>query len=453
MQVQIIESLRDNRTTAVRSCHGSGKTWTAARAIMWFLLAYPGSVCLSTAPTYRQVVELIWREIRTAYGQSVIPIGGRLLKDKLELGSDWFALGLSTSTPDYFQGFHSEHVLMVVDEPPGVDEVIFAAIDGILSTASSRMLMIGNPTSLSGRFYNSFKNPDVAKIRISVFDTPNFYMNNIKTIDDLRNKELVMKSSDKLHNNRLVSPIWAREKLLEWGEDSPMFQSRVMGNFPSQAENTLIPLNKIEQATTDERREMLEKKYEGTNPLRYYGMDVARFGSDSTVILSRIQDIVDSIKSYQKEDTMQTTGRAIAALTDKPGRMNIDIIGIGSGVYDRMIELEIPYTYGVNVAQSAIQPDRFTNLRAELFWILREKFINDEIYIPYDETLMADLASLEYSFTSRGQIQLESKDEIKKRIGRSPDMADALALSYNGFASSGGSVMKVGKQNIFRRVT
>ena len=332
-QLNIIESLRDNRTTAVRSCHGSGKSWTAARAILWFLYAYPNSVCLSTAPTYRQVVQVIWREVRTAHRKSILPLGGAMLKDRLDLDTDWYALGLSTGDPDAFQGFHSEHILVVVDEPPGVEEPIFNAIDGVLSSASSRMLMIGNPTSLSGRFYESFKRPSVHKMKISAFDTPNFTTNGIKTIEELKKADL---SKLKIVNPRLVSPQWVMEKVEEWGEDSPLFQARVYGDFPSQGDKTLIPLNKIEMATTDERLIKLQKKINakkggvGTN---HYGVDVARYGTDKSVILRREDDIVRSIDSFAKQDTMTTVGAIMAQNHDIPGKINIDVIGIGSGVY------------------------------------------------------------------------------------------------------------------------
>ena len=146
---------------------------------------------------------------------------------------------------------------------------------------------------------------------------------------------------------------------------------------------------------------------------------------------------------------MTTVGAIMAQNHDIPGKINIDVIGIGSGVYDRLEELGVPDITAVNVAEKPMDTERFGNLRAEIFWNLREKFINDEIYIPNDPVLMAELSAIEYKFTSRGQIMLESKDELKKRTGRSPDRADALALSYTGVSSA--KSFSLGKHSLFRR--
>jgi reverse gyrase len=119
-QEQIIESVRDNSNTCVASGHGVGKTFISACATLWFLCTHYGARVITTAPTNRQVESILWAEIWNLYKNSVVPLGGRLLKTSLNLEEKWFALGLSTDDPDRFQGHHSAHLLLVMDEAPGI---------------------------------------------------------------------------------------------------------------------------------------------------------------------------------------------------------------------------------------------------------------------------------------------------------------------------------------------
>ena len=178
LQAEILRSVRDNMRTAVRSCHGIGKTFTAAMCILWFLYTRPKAIVLSTAPTWRQVEKLIWKEIRSAYRESVVPLGGNLLPKTPELHlihDEWYAAGLSTNEPDRFQGFHEEHILVIVDEAAGVNLEIYEAIEGILTSSGARLLLIGNPTAIGTPFYDAFtKNIGYKTFHVSAFDTPNF---------------------------------------------------------------------------------------------------------------------------------------------------------------------------------------------------------------------------------------------------------------------------------------
>jgi hypothetical protein len=155
-QREILESVRDHTRTAVRSCHGAGKTATAARAALWFLAVHHGAKVVTTAPTFLQVRDLLWREIRVAHQVAGGFIGGELYDTRLELATDWLAFGLSTDQPERFQGHHAEHLLLVVDEASGVAEEIFEASAGFLTSPGARCLLIGNPTRTSGEFFNAF---------------------------------------------------------------------------------------------------------------------------------------------------------------------------------------------------------------------------------------------------------------------------------------------------------
>ena len=244
-------SIKNNRETAVRSCNASGKTFTAARAAHWWLLGHKDSVVITTAPTGRQVREVLWREIRAACSGKGLYPKGAVLQTQINLGDKWFALGLSTDEPDQFQGFHAEYLLVIVDEASGVPVEIFEAIDGL---KPDRALLIGNPLTNEGRFASSFKEPGVSKIHISAFDTPNVIAREniipgLITIEDI----------NKFKNR--------------YGEDSDVYRVRVLGEFPKADVDTVISVDEV--ATAMEREVKVPKYWE-----KKMGVDVARGPED-----------------------------------------------------------------------------------------------------------------------------------------------------------------------------
>jgi phage terminase large subunit len=407
-QTEILEAIRDHVRVAVRSCNGSGKTYIAAHVVLWWLMCHPDAIVITTAPTAHQVRNILWREIRRAYHANADAVGGKLLRTSLELGDKHYAQGLSTDTPERFQGFHEGHILFVVDEASGVREGIFEAIEGSMTSAGAKVLLLGNPTSLKGTFYEAFhKRRGLWKtIHISAFDTPNLTKNDV-----------VLPS--------LVTPQWVADAEQNWGKDSYLYQVRVMGEFPSESEDTLIPLKLVELAANsepskDQRDQVIE-----------LGVDVARFGSDKTAICVRRGGQIISLESFGRQDTMSTAGRvANMAREYSPQAIRVDEIGIGAGVVDRLNELEIKNVIGVNVARRASRSEQFVNLRAELYDGLRERFAEYRIWIPNNSDLISQLASVKYSFSSSGQMRIEGKDELRSRGERSPDLADAVMLAF-----------------------
>ena len=441
IQSEVIKSVRDYPRTAVRSCHGIGKTFTAAMCILWFLYTHEKSIVLSTAPTWRQVEKLIWKEIRSAYRESVVPLGGSLSPKTPELHliyDEWYAAGLSTNEPDRFQGFHEEYILCVVDEAAGVNIEIFEAIEGILTSSGARLLLIGNPTSIGTPFYDAFTKPGYNTFHISAFDTPNFTITGI-TPEDIANNTWKSKAKE-VPYPRLITPQWVFDRYKMWGENSAPYQVRVMGNFPQQGEDTLIPLSWIELAI-----QRWEEMPEGD--FRQLGVDVAAYGSDKTVIADRRGFKVMPLDVYSQKSTRETAGFVVSKAREVgTGKIRVDEIGIGRGVVDSLEE-EGFENVGVNVAEKSSDTERFHNLRAELWWRLRELLDPDKepIALPDDDELLAELASVKYKVDARGAIQIESKDEMRKRLGHSPDRADAVVLAfaenlYEGFATSGGNL-------------
>lgn len=419
-QKQIVRSVRDNDKTAIRSCHASGKSFIAARIAVWFLHAFPESIVLTTAPTFRQVEDVLWKEIRTAYYSAKASLAGDILNTRYNIGPSHFAVGLSTDEPDKFQGYHAKRMLIIIDESSGVPPNIFEAIQGVASTGFVKILELGNPTDPTGHFAGIFKSPFYSKHSISCFDTPNF--------SDFPDIDKLSASTEKERRRAvkypyLITPQWVFERLEDWGEDTPMFQARCLGEFPREGDDTLIPLSRVLQAVE-------RGSFEGNEP-EVIGVDIARYGADKTVFAFRRGNNLVSLDKYSREDTMQTVGRIVTLKKEHPNiKIVVDDSGVGGGVTDRLEEMNIDVE-AVNVGVKSEEADTYTNLRAELYHKLSKKFADGSISILDDETLVSELSSIKYRVNSKGLIQIESKDEMKKRGMKSPDCADALMLAFS----------------------
>ena len=200
-----------------------------------------------------------------------------------------------------------------------------------------------------------------------------------------------------------------------------------MGEFPEQSEDTLIPLSAIEGAAKVSGGAV--EQDDAPQPT-VVAVDVARFGSDRSVILVRRGGQVRPVRTFRGLDTMKLTGLVVDAIKEAdPEDVVVDEVGIGAGVVDRLKELGYRVD-GINVGRSAHDPSRFANLRAEGYWNLRQLITTGEVFLPSDKELMGELAALKYSFNSVGQLLVESKDDMRKRGVRSPDKADALMLAF-----------------------
>lgn len=413
-QIEIAEAVRDHPRVAVRSCHSSGKTASAARLIVWFLHAHPHSVVITTAPTGNQVRNQLWREVNTAVRGAKRPLLGDCMVQSINIAPDWFALGFKAADaePSRFQGFHSAALLVIIDEAAGVSEAVYEALQSSLTSAGSRLLLLGNPTSTSGTFYDAFhrRRDQFHTIAIPAEATPNF-------------------GDAEPDRPYLITPAWADEMLLAYGEASAYVQSRVYAEFPRYDSDALIPLSLIEAAAGRDIPTV-------TEPLAA-GLDVGYTGDESCLQL-RSGPAVLATRAWHGLDTMQTVGRVRQLVAGIPAfqppsptaAINVDANGIGLGVANRLQELGYRVN-AVNVGTRSSDPERFRNLRDELWWNLRERFAEENITGVTDETLIAQLSSIRFKFDSRHTgPMVESKDEMKKRGLRSPDRADALALAF-----------------------
>ena len=433
-QKEVLAALPENRRVAVKSGNGLGKGFSAAVAVLWFLHSHDPAIVLSTAPTFRQVRHILWRQIHSLHRRAPDILKGKLLDTRWELSDDRYAMGLSADTADQFQGFHSPNMLIVVDEAEGVSDGIYEAIEAVMTSAEPRLLLIGNPTTASGVFRRAFyqERNIYHCITISALDSPNV-------------------QSGRVVIPGLTTARWVEERRQIWGADNPLYRARVLGEFPDQAEDTLIRLSDVEAAVLrqDQDDGGGDALTPGPSPggrgedgaaarrgiLRDEGevvlaVDVARFGSDHSVILRRRGQRVEEIRTFNGMDTMELAGWVAAAIREfQPTQTCIDEVGVGAGVVDRLREQGYGVR-GINVAHAARQKEVFANLRAEGYWRLRELFASGQISIPSDQQLMGELAALRYSYDSQGRILMESKEAMRQRGIPSPDKADALMLSF-----------------------
>ncbi len=400
-QAEILDAVLRYRRVAVRSPHGAGKTSLAAWLVLWAVENFEHDFkIITTASAWRQLARFTWPEIHKYYRQArweLVGIKPELLTLSLKTtGGEAFAA--ASDKPDLIEGAHAAKLLYVLDEAKAIAPAIWDAIEGAFSTGDCYALAISTPGSRSGRFYEIHRRAP--------------------GLEDWHTRHIRLEEA--IAAGR-VSAEWVEARKRQWGEDSPVFQARVLGEFPEQGEDALISLAWIEAA----RERELQPEEEAVA-----GLDVARFGSDDSALLVRQSCSVMAIEIWQGYDTMMTTDRVKAAGVP----VNVDVIGVGSGVYDRLREQNHPCT-AVNVSEAAHDREHFANLRAEMYWHLRERFQKGEIDLTrisrshYDR-LSGELTAMKFKYTSAGKIILESKDEMKRRLGYSPDLADALAFAF-----------------------
>ena len=407
-QWEASKALVEKKRLSIRSGHRVGKSAFMAWAILWFQSCFYPCKIGCTAPTATQMSDVLWAELSLWHM--------KLLKKIPSLGSqfEWkresldmiatpkmsFAVARTARAekPEALQGLHSANMLIEADEASGVPDVVFEAGRGSLAAPNAYVILASNPTRLSGYF----------------FDT----QHKLRTLWHV------------MHVNGEDCPTQSQqfrdEIAFQYGKDSNYYRVRVLGEFPTAEDDVVIPLDLCEAAKVRE-----VEVYGET----LWGVDVARFGRDRTVLIKRRANATIAVhKSWSGQDTMQTAGRIFAEWNDTPPAerplgVYVDVIGIGAGVVDRLQELGLPVT-GVNVAEEASVSDQYLRLRDELWFKARKWLEKKDVHLFPDETLIAELSLPKYKITSTGKLQVESKDEMKKRYPQSPDVADAFCLTF-----------------------
>lgn len=419
-QQDILRSVRDNRRTAVPSCHEAGKSFIAARAVAWWLSVHPvgEAFVVTTATTGAQVEAILWKEINRTHSKG--QLAGRTNKTEwymttAEGNEELVAFGRKPSdrNPTAFQGIHAKFVLVVMDEACGIPggtsdnpNSLWESADSLIANEFSRILAIGNPDIPDSEFAEVCKpGSGWHVIHIDAFDTPNFTDEEVPAA--LRPK--------------LISKTWQEEKLRKWGENNPLYISKVRGRFPTSSKDGLIPVAWVMKAQT--------QTLEPSDPIEL-GIDVGG-GGDKNIAALRRGPVVRIIRRDQEPNTMISCGNMIADIRSTGARVaKVDEIGVGRGLTERGKELGHPVV-GVNVGKEPRDKEQFANVRAEGYWGLRERFQEGQIDIDADDDdLAAQLVGIKFKRSSSGKILIESKDEMKKRGMSSPDEADAVMLAY-----------------------
>lgn len=406
-QQEVLEDIAaGERLISIRSGHGVGKSTALAMVTVWFACTrFPFKVVM-TAPTAPQLYDALWAETKSLFRKlpaSLRPLF-ELKSDRIVLASapESGFISVRTSTkerPEALAGVHSENVLLIADEASAIPETVFESAQGSMSGHNAATILTGNPTRLSGLFYQTHHElADDWKIyHVSSFDSPRV---------DARFCEQIKKT---------------------YGENSNQFRVRVLGEFPLSEDDVLISRTVVEAAMKRE----IEVEDKGT---RLWACDPARFGSDKTAICERVGSVVNWIEWKQGLSTMEVAGwlkyKYDKTPTDeRPEEILVDVIGVGAGVVDRLFELRLPVR-GINVAESALMFSDGAKLRDQL-WLDLKMWLEAGVgKLPYDRGLMEDIVTPTYSFLSNGKLKVESKQEMRHRGKPSPDLADCVVLTF-----------------------
>jgi phage terminase large subunit len=390
-----------SRRVSVVGCNGSGKDWAAARVVLWWMNTREPAKAIVTGPTSRQVDDIVWNEIRFAYAEAQDRLAGKMFRtSRYSIDEQSFALGFATNSPYNLQGFHSPNLLVVVTEAHAVDQ---DDMDAIRRLNPQRVLMTGNPFTRAGVFYDSHhsRRELYKTVQISAFDTPN-----------VKARRVVVPGMITRHD--------IADRKEEWGEESAEYVGGVLGEFPDNLEFVVVPLS----AATEAARRGLAAE----GPV-VVACDVARFGRDKTVVVQRQGPVARIVWKIRGQDTMKIAAFLKAYCEQNPvDYLVVDETGVGGGVVDRLRELRlggtrlVPFTAG----EKSEQPAYFYNKTAEVWWIMRNRYISGDLDTDDDPALIAQVSTRTFSREPEGQIRLQSKYKMPS----SPDEADALAMTF-----------------------
>lgn len=445
-QAEALSGLVENGRESVRSLHGAGKTTTAALTVLWFADTRDRAgldwKAIVTASAWRQVTKYLWPEIHkwallvdwTLLGRRPWTRDERRVQSlKLAHGE---AFGVVSDDHEKLEGAHADQLLFVFDEAKAIPPKTWDAVEGAFSGGGAQagarayVLSISTPGEPQGRFF------DIQSRK--------------KGYEDWNARRWKIEAVVKAGR---VSPDWVSQREKQWGRGSALFQNRVLGEFATSEEDGVIPLAWVEQAQARWEEFHSECKHQPVHGMiendharkhvcdpgefSCLGVDPARFGPDKTVLALRHQEQILEVRKYSKLGTTEVTGLVSGLLDKNGGRAVVDVIGIGAGVVDQLREQKFAVV-AFNAAEGTSHKDSsgelsFLNSRAAAWWHLRERLdpnADEPIMLPPDDELTGDLTAPKWKIASSGKIQIESKDDIRKRLGRSTDVADAVVQAF-----------------------
>ena len=416
-QKDLLTSFAKHDRTTIRSGHGTGKDASASWVIMNFLVTRAYSKVVCTAPTNRQLGDILWSELSKWFRRSIFRDEFVIQADKIfhkDSPKEWWCRAVSPSVKaskeeqaETLAGFHGDHLLIVVDEASGVPDPVFIPLEGAMTQEDNKILMIGNMTKNTGYFYDSHFDAK-QRVKWNKLHWDSRYSENVKP----------------------SYPQYMEEK---YGKDSNVYKIRVIGDPPSEDEKTFIPLAWA-IACVDNPVIVAEDE-----PL-YLGVDVARYGEDDSIILPRQGLEIKPWTTFHGMNTIDLGGHILETYAEMRAEgIGIDEIGVGAGVTDWLYKKPqaARKVFGVNVTAASSDKKRYHRLRDELWWNMRERCRNQQYSFPSEtekereqsDELCNELASLFYEFDENGAYVIESKRKAKARGIKSPNIADALALT------------------------
>lgn len=399
---------------AIRSGHGVGKTAFLSWLSIHHLFTHFPSKVPCTAPTSHQLFDLLWAEI--AKWTRRMP---EAMKERIEIKSDRVELKgfdrecfivartARRDQPEAFQGFHGENLLFIVDESSGVDDIIFEVSEGALSSPGAKVVETGNHTKNYGHFNDIFKkDTSYEKMTVSSEDTPG------------------------------VSEKWLNEMEKKYGKDSNIYRVRVLGLPPTSDTDSFLDRTLVELA--------IDKKIPGSIYYPIWGLDPARYGKCKSALAKRQGNILlEDLIFWNNKDSKELAELVIKEYVSsdddfKPSEICVDVIGIGSGVYDRLCEfvqdenLDVLIT-GVNTSLASIIDEHLhLNYKVDLWTQCRDWFAKRNTSICNQIDFVDQLCSVGYKYTVNGKLRMQSKEELMSEGIDSPDLADAFVLTFAG---------------------
>ena len=400
-QTEVLTSIVDNQRSAVASGHGIGKTALTSFIILWFMATRPNPQCVVTANTKEQLTSKTWRELAKWNKRSQVGAWFTWTATRFYLNDapdTWFASAIpqSENNSEAFAGTHEDHVLMLFDEASAIPDVIWEVAEGAMTTQGSRWCAFGNPTRNTGRFRECFGR----------------FQHRWHTMQiDSR----TAKMTDKAQLEAWIE---------DYGIDSDFVKVRVLGEFPSAGDMQFIPGAVAMDAQT--------RAVPSQHGALVMGVDVARYGDDRSVIQFRRGRDARTLPTfvYRSLDIMTLASRVVEKIEEYgPTTVFVDGVGVGGGLVDRLGQLGYGrQVYEVNAGSTPDDKDRYKNKRAEMWGVMKDWL--KEGAIPNERGWYDDLCGLEYSYDMNQRLQLERKEDMKKRGLASPDLGDALALTF-----------------------
>ncbi len=386
---------------AIASGHGIGKSTLLSWCGLWFLATRDNAKIPCTAPTAHQLEDILWGEVRSSIGNMHPWLRNQFSVSKFRIemkGSTGFMVARTArpENPDALQGFHSENLLFIIDEAAGVDEKIFEVAYGALSTSNSRAIMAGNPTQVKGFFYR-------------IFHSENSWV------------KFQFSSAD----SELVDQDFINAVKKDYGEDSDVFRVRVLGQFPREGLSGIIPVRLVEEALS---RGCRDSDIEYASPV--LGVDPAWEGEDRSVIALRRGRYAKILfcQRHVPGDILARHAMNLASV-NKAKYIFVDKTGVGASCCDALRAFGVKHIR-VSFSEKPFG-DMFLNKRAEMWWKMREWFQQDNVVLANYPGIKEDLIAPEYGIKENGKVYLESKEEMRRKGIHSPDLGDALALTFS----------------------